>query len=68
MNTPQANPVNDTRNPEHGIAGASYRLDLFPNECTMECTCGEVCGGPTWQEAGTELDAHLVAYAKEAHR
>ena len=52
--------ANDTRGADHGVNSAGYRHDLAPKECTIECMCGALCAGVTWQAAGRDLDAHLA--------
>jgi hypothetical protein len=44
---------------EHGIAAAYYSNTPNGLMATLECTCGAICEGTGWREAGIELDEHL---------
>lgn len=43
----------------HGINEAYYRVEEGIMIATLQCLCGEICEGNTWQEAGWSLDGHL---------
>jgi hypothetical protein len=45
---------------EHGIQEAVYTRTAVGLQPMLVCLCGEVCQGDSWEEVGTDLDAHLA--------
>jgi hypothetical protein len=53
-----------TDDDEHGIRGAVYQRRAPDGlMCVLECLCGAIFVGDTWEEAGADLDHHLEGYA-----
>lgn len=43
----------------HEIEGAYYNSDGGSYRQTLECSCGFVAQGRTWEQAGLIMDEHL---------
>jgi hypothetical protein len=45
---------------EHNVEGIYYRNRGLPElDRVIECSCGFVATGDTWEDAGREYDQHL---------
>lgn len=45
---------------EDAFYGAAVLLSDGRPRPTLTCSCGEVCRGASWLEAGAEMDGHLA--------
>lgn len=50
--------MSDDSEPEHGPASAYYN-NLPTQHPEIECLCGEVVEGSSWEECGQAFDEHI---------